>query len=64
MYQTQARPDVSRKLVLLQQQPVEKEKFSALTDQDVCHVTHIREPKEEIPSVSQTNVLPTKSSLG
>ena len=63
MFQTTAEPDVSRsqtdKLLAL-----EKEKSSALTDQDVPHVTHTPELKEVIPSVSQTNAVLIKSLLG
>jgi len=62
-YQTSAEPDVSNNQLEL---PLvrEKEKSSAVTDQDVPLVTHTPEPKDKTPSASQTNAIKTKSSLG
>jgi uncharacterized protein (UPF0216 family) len=62
-FQTTQEPDVSRRSKELPNAQ-EKEKSSALTDQDVLHVTHTPEPKDQTPSASQINAQPTKSSLG
>jgi hypothetical protein len=63
MFQTTAEPDVSRRtkdLVLA----MEREKSTTQTEPDVLHVIHTPELKDKIPSASQTNVIPIKSSHG
>jgi hypothetical protein len=63
MFQTLARPDVSRSQIPPMLVP-EIEKSTALTDQDVLHVTHTPEPKDQTLSAFQINAMPTKLSLG
>lgn len=63
-YQTTAEPDVSRRATTSEDNVLVIEKSTTATEQDVPLVTHIPEPKDQTPSASLINALPTKSLHG
>jgi hypothetical protein len=64
MFQTQARPDVSRRPTHWELDVLEIEKSATLMELNVSPVIHIPELKERTLSASQINAKKTKSSLG
>jgi len=63
MFQTIAELDVSRRRPQIANVP-ETERSTALIEADVPLVTHTPEPKDKTLSVSLTNAVTTRSSLG